>query len=562
MLYTYDMGSELIDVIVKNTGQCHQVEAGLTLVELAERIGLSLPHRPLGAFVNNRLRDLGFRVFMPKQVEYFDIAHSAGIQMYTRSLFFLMQKAVRDLLPGHRLEIEHSISRGYYCEIQDCPCLMNYDLICSIVARMRELVAQDLPFQTRSMLTEEAIALFDRQGDVEKARFLHSRPKLYTTLYGLDGLWDYYLEGLVPSTGYLQQFDVVQYYQGLLLRVPQRNEPEELEPLVLQEKVFEIFREFKHWQEILDIEDAGSINEQIQRGNARGLVMVCEALHEKKVAQIADTIARRDPKVRIVLIAGPSSSGKTTFSKRLAIQLRVCGLTPHTLELDNYFVNRSQTPRDASGDYDFEALEALDVEQFNVDLLAMLSGETVQMPKYSFERGERYYDGTTLQLEPHGILIVEGIHGLNPKLIPRIPHDRVFKIYTSALTSISLDGLQRISSSDNRLLRRMVRDAHFRSYGATATIARWASVRRGEERNIFPFQEEADVIFNSALPYEFNMLKRQAETLLSEVSSNVPEHAEAFRLLRFLQVFTPLSEEIVPQASILREFLGGSAFDK
>lgn len=556
------MGTELIDIIVSNTGQHHQIEAGLSLLEVAEKLDLPLRNRPLGAFVNNRLRDLGFRIFMPKQVEFFDITHSAGIQMYTRALFFLMQKAVRDLLPGHRLEIEHSISRGYYCQIQDCPCHMNYDLICSIVARMRELVAQDLPFETCAMLTKEAIARFEKQGDVEKARFLRSRPKLYTTLYGLDGLWDYYLEGLVPSTSYLQQFDVVQYYQGLLLRVPQRNNPQELEPIVLQDKVFEIFREFKHWQEILDIEDAGSINEQILHGNARSLVMVCEALHEKKVAQIADMVARREPNVRIVLIAGPSSSGKTTFSKRLAIQLRVCGLTPHTIELDNYFVNRTKTPRDASGDYDFEALEALDVDQFNVDLLALLSGHTVKMPKYSFERGERYYDGSTLQLEPHGILIVEGIHGLNPLLIPRIPHDRVFKIYISALTSIALDGLQRISSSDNRLLRRMIRDAHFRSYRATQTIARWASVRRGEERNIFPFQEEADIIFNSALPYEFNMLKQQAEALLREVPSNTPEHAEACRLLRFLQVFTPIPEDLVPQASILREFLGGSAFDK
>lgn len=549
-----------IEILLVNTGERYHVVSGLSLSVILEEVGYSGRHPVLGAMVNNRLRDLGFRVYQPKQIEFIDITHPAGHKMYVRSLFFLMQVAVRSLNSNYRLSIEHSVSRGYFCKIKGLEGETTVELAEEIAKKMHGLVSENLPFTTRQTLTEDAIKIFSRQGDSEKMRLLRSRPKLYTTLYGLSGVWDYYFEGLVPSTGYLGVFDVLKYFSGLLLRVPQRDNSGELEPVVLQPKMFEIFREFKNWLDVLDLEDAGMINDAIRQGRGKEIIHICEALHEKKVSLIADAIKEREEAVRIVLVAGPSSSGKTTFSKRLAVQLFVSGLQPHTLELDNYFVDREKTPRDAKGDYNFEALGALDVEQFNKDLLLLLDGEEVPMPKFDFTVGKRIYDGSTLRLGPRDVLIVEGIHALNPDLTPLIPLENKFKVYLSALTSISLDGLNRISSSDNRLLRRMVRDSRYRGYSAVDTMRRWQSVRRGEEENIFPYQEEADVMFNSALPYEFNVLKYHAELLLSEVPSSEPEHSEATRLHRFLQVFAPLGDEAIPLTSIIREFLGGSSF--
>lgn len=549
-----------IEVICENTARRYSVLPGMTLLEFCKSQQIDLPYPVLGAMVNHRLRDLRLRLLIPVTVEFIDITHAAGIRMYTRSLFFLLQRAVREVMPSCRLRVSHSVSRGYYCVISGYEQPIEYPLIFSILEKMREFIGRDLPFESKRMTTEEAIAIFEQQGDPEKVRLLQSRPKLYTTLYALDGVYDYYLEGLVPSTGYLERFDLVKYYQGMLLRVPQQKSPESLEELEIQDKMFEIFREYQDWVEVLGIKDAGTINLRVRKGEGGDLVKVSEALHEKKVAQIADTIHSRGDLIRLVLIAGPSSSGKTTFSKRLAVQLQVAGLRPHTLSLDNYFVNRENTPRDEKGDYDFESLDALDVAKFNDDLLALMSGERIELPKFSFERGERYFDGSFLQLEPNGILVVEGIHGLNPLLTDRIPRERKFKIYISALTSISLDGQSRIASSDNRLLRRMVRDQRYRSYGAIQTIRRWGSVRRGEDKNIFPYQEEADIMFNSALPYEFGVLKQFAEPILNEVPDSVPEYSEAVRLLRFLRVFSPIGQEEIPPTSILREFLGGSSF--
>lgn len=554
------MQADTIEIIVVNTGLRYEVVPGLSLAEILHEVDYTGEREVLGAMVNNRLRDLGFKVFQPKQIEFIDITHPAGMRMYVNSLFFLMQYAVRRLDVRYRLSIEHSVSNGYFCKIKGYEGDTTVELAEQIARGMRDLVSRDLPITTRPTLTTDAIKLFELQGDGEKVRLLRSRPKLYTTLYRLSGVWDYYAEGLVPSTGYLRNFDVLKYFSGLLLRVPQREMPEELAPVVLQPKMYEIFREFKNWLDVLDLEDAGMINEAIRNGRGRQIVQICEALHEKKLSQIADAIKERSNEVRIVLVAGPSSSGKTTFSKRLAVQLFVSGLQPHTLELDNYFVDREKTPRDADGEYNFEAVEALDVEQFNTDLLQLLQGEEVPMPKFDFSDGKRHYDGTTLRLGPRDVLIVEGIHALNPVLTPRIPEAAKFKVYLSALTSISLDGSNRVSSSDNRLLRRMVRDARFRGYSAVETIRRWQSVRRGEEENIFPYQEEADVMFNSALPYEFNVLKHSAEGLLREVPSSVSEHSEAVRLRRFLEFFAPLENPEIPPTSILREFLGGSSF--
>lgn len=554
------MQADTIEIIVVNTGLRYEVVPGLSLAEILHEVDYTGEREVLGAMVNNRLRDLGFKVFQPKQIEFIDITHPAGMRMYVNSLFFLMQYAVRRLDVRYRLSIEHSVSKGYFCKIKGYEGDTTVELAEQIARGMRDLVSRDLPITTRPTLTTDAIKLFELQGDGEKVRLLRSRPKLYTTLYRLSGVWDYYAEGLVPSTGYLRNFDVLKYFSGLLLRVPQREMPEELAPVVLQPKMYEIFREFKNWLDVLDLEDAGMINEAIRNGRGRQIVQICEALHEKKLSQIADAIKERSNEVRIVLVAGPSSSGKTTFSKRLAVQLFVSGLQPHTLELDNYFVDREKTPRDADGEYNFEAVEAVDVEQFNTDLLQLLQGEEVPMPKFDFSDGKRHYDGTTLRLGPRDVLIVEGIHALNPVLTPRIPGAAKFKVYLSALTSISLDGSNRVSSSDNRLLRRMVRDARFRGYSAVETIRRWQSVRRGEEENIFPYQEEADVMFNSALPYEFNVLKHSAEGLLREVPSSVSEHSEAVRLRRFLEFFAPLENPEIPPTSILREFLGGSSF--
>ena len=554
------MITDQIEIVCKNTGSRHYVEPGHDLLALANEIGVKLRYPILGAMVNNRLRDLRFKVFMPITIEFIDITHAAGMRMYVRSLFFLLQKAVRDAMPSCRLRVNHSVSRGYYCEIAGFKKALEYPLIFDLVERMKQIVARNVPFEPRATLTADAIEIFTRQGDLEKVRLLESRPRLYTTLYGLDGIWDYYFEGLVPSTGYLNTFDLVKYYKGMLLVVPQQNNPEKLEELVVQNKMFEIFQEYQNWVDILGIQDAGTINTQIRDGNAGELIRVSEALHEKKVAQIADRIKERPKMPRIILIAGPSSSGKTTFSKRLAVQLRVAGMHPHLISLDNYFVDRENTPRDEHGEYDFEALAALDVNKFNEDLLKLLEGERVELPKFSFETGKRFYDGTFLQIEENGVVVIEGIHGLNPELTPRIAPDDKFRIYISALTSISLDGCSRIASSDNRLLRRMVRDFRYRGYNGVQTIRRWASVRRGEDKNIFPYQEEADVMFNSALPYEFNVLKRNAEAILMEVPNDVPEYSETVRLQRFLQVFAPMGEEGIPPTSIMREFLGGSSF--
>ena len=549
-----------VEVICLNTGERHYVAPGLTLGEFAKEFGITLTHPLLGAMVNNRLRDLNFRVLMPVTVEFIDITHSAGIRMYVSSLFFLIQKAVRDEMPSCRLRVSHSVSRGYYCEIAGYDQPIEYPLIFRIVERMRQLVARDVPFESRTVTLQDAVAIFASQADPEKVQLLESRPRLYTTLYGLDGIWDYFFEPLVPSTGYLEVFDVVKYYEGMLLMVPQQRAPHVIEELVVQNKMFEIFREYQDWVGVLGIQDAGTINRKVIDGRAGELIKVSEALHEKKVAQIADMVKAREHPVRLVLIAGPSSSGKTTFSKRLAVQLQVAGMHPHTISLDNYFVDRENTPKDEQGEFDFEALGALDVAKFNDDLLDLLAGKRVELPKFSFELGQRFYDGTFLELEPNGVLVIEGIHGLNPNLTPRIPKESKFRIYISALTSISLDGRSRIPSSDNRLLRRLIRDARYRNYGAIPTIRRWESVRRGEEKNIFPYQEEADVMFNSALPYEFGVLTRYAEPILNEVPNSVPEYSEAVRLLRFLRMFSPIPEEGIPPTSILREFLGGSSF--
>ncbi|HDP75006.1 MAG TPA: nucleoside kinase [Bacteroidales bacterium] len=549
-----------VEIVIENTRQKVRVTPGHSLLEISKIFEIKSDYQILGAMVNNQLKELEYEIYTPKTIRYIDITHPAGMRMYQRSLFFLLQKAVREIVPGAKVRIEHSVSKGFYCEIDGCGLPLELPLIFNICDRMREIVAADLPFRRDKVLTSDAIKLFRELGYEDKARLFETRPTLYTSVYYLGDMADYFFGSLVPSTGYLKVFDLTKYYDGMLLRVPKRFKPDEVEDVVIQNKMFEIFQEYKDWLEILGIENVGAINQEVAKGNASELIKISEALHEKKVADIADRIHQQPEPVRLVLISGPSSSGKTTFAKRLAIQLKVNGLKPYTISLDNYFVDREKTPKDEFGNYDFEALDALDVEYFNNDLVRLLKGQEVEIPKFSFEEGKRFFDGTKLKIEPNGVIIIEGIHALNPALTHLIPNNQKFKVYVSALTSISIDGINRIPTTDNRLIRRIVRDYRYRGYSALDTIGRWESVRRGEDRNIFPFQEEANVMFNSALLYEFSVLKRFAEPIIQEVPPTRPEYDEAQRLLKFLSYFTPISEHEVPPTSIIREFLGGSTF--
>lgn len=549
-----------VEIIIENTQQRVKTSPGLSLTELANRFNVKLQHPILGAMVNNQLKELDYEVFSPKVVRYLDISHPAGTRMYHSSLFLVLQKAVRDTLPGTNVRVEHAVSNGYYCEIDGHREPLELPLVFKICDRMREIVAANMPITRDKVLTSDAVALFQQMGYTEKAKLFEKRTKLYTSVYHLGDVADHLFSNLVPSTGYLKVFDLVKYYNGMLLMVPRHDDPNEIEELVLQDKMFDIFQEYKGWSKILGASSVASINEQVASKKTSELIQVSEALHEKKVAQIADQIAGRCGSVRLVLLSGPSSSGKTTTAKRLAVQLKVNGLRPYIVSMDNYFVNRVDTPLDEQGNYDFEAVEAVDIPTFNRDLLRLMGGELVEMPKFSFERGERYYDGTALQIEPNGVIIVEGIHALNPRLTAQIEDHRKFKVYVSALTSLSIDGISRISTSDNRMLRRMVRDYRYRGYSARDTISRWQSVRRGENRHIFPHQENADTMFNSSLLYEFGVLKPQAEQILQQVPPNVEEYGEAVRLLTFLSYIDPIPDKDVPPTSILREFLGGSTF--
>lgn len=549
-----------VEVICENTQQRKKIKPGLNLHEVSKEFTLDLKYPILGAMINNEIKELDYEVYSPKSIRFFDISHPAGMRMYQRSLFFVLQKAVSDVIPGARVQIEHSVSKGFYCDIEGMNESIEYPLIFSIGDRMREIVAENLPIRRDKILTKDVVKMFMDKGQTEKASLFDNRATMYTSVYHINNTTDYFYGCLVPSTGYLQAFDLVKYYQGMLLMVPKRSKPEEMEDIVIQNKMFDIFQEYKEWVEILGVSTVAAINKQIQSGNSSELIKISEALHERKVIQIADQIFNRREKVRIVMISGPSSSGKTTFAKRIAIQLKVSGLTPHTISLDNYFVNREHTPLDEHGEYDFESLGALDINTFNNNLLDLLDGKEVELPKFSFETGKRFYDETRLQIKSNGIIIIEGIHALNPNLTPLIESDKKFLIYISALTSLSIDGTNRIPTTDNRLLRRIIRDYKYRSYSALDTISRWESVRRGEDLNIFPYQEEADVMFNSALLYEFGILKTYAEPILREVPMNVPEYAEAMRLMKFLSFFNRIPDLEIPPTSILREFLGGSTF--
>lgn len=555
---------EQVEVICKNTGIIKNYDVGTSLLEVAIDQKVQMDPPILAVIVDNKLKSLAYKLYNPKTVSFINISHIDGMRTYQRSLVFLLQKAVKDILPEHQLRVKNSISNGLYCEISNGKDPLTPTNVDDLLDYMKKLVKQDLPFTRKKILTEKAIELFRKEKHEEKALLLETRSRFYTSVYYLDSCPDHFYGPLVLSTGFLSKFGLVRYYSGVLLMFPKADNINELQTFIEQKKMFEIFKEHKEWGAILGVEGLGSLNSAIQKGYTGQLIKTAEALQEKKYAIIADRIYDKHEMIKLVLIAGPSSSGKTTTSKRLAIQLKVAKLNPVVLELDNYFVDRENTPRDENGDYDFENLHALDVDFFNQQLKALLDGEEIVVPKFDFLEGKRYYDDTRLKLGEDDMLVIEGIHALNPELTQLVPDKYKFRIYASALTSITIDENNRIPTTDNRLIRRIVRDSWSRGYTALDTIRRWQSVRRGEEKNIFPYQENADIMFNSALLFELSVLKNYAEPLLRKIPPIEPEYAEATRLLKFLGYFEAISkqdEQNIPPTSVLREFIGGSSFE-
>jgi len=557
------METNSIKVTCKNTNTEHYYSPGTSLWDVYNDIKPTLEANVLAVIVNNELKELAYKLYNPKIVEFIDITHPDGMRTYSRSLTFLLQVAVREVLPNFRLSVQHSVSKGLYCEITNNKLLEISD-INRIESRMREMVKQDLVLEKDKIPTSEAIELFKKDGYNEKALLLETDEKFYSSVYRLNNHPDSFYGPLVYSTGALKTFGLATYYQGVLLMFPQIKNVDVLENFVIQNKMLQIFQEHKDWNQILGVKSIGNINKALQKGYATDIIQVSEALHEKKYAYIADKI-KENENVKIVLISGPSSSGKTTSAKRIAVQLRVAGKRPHIIELDNYFVDRENTPRDENGDYDFESIHAVDIDLFNNQLNDLLEGKEVNIPKFDFYTGTRQYlEKDKIKMDEKDILIIEGIHGLNPELIKTIPENRVFRIYASALTSLSIDENNRIPTTDNRLIRRIVRDAATRGYSASDTISRWQSVRKGEDKNIFPYQENADIMFNSSLLYEMCVLGKYAEPLLRKVSPIQPEYVEALRLLKFLSYFKSIdlqSEKTIPPTSVLREFIGKSSFN-
>lgn len=555
--------SSQLKIYCKNTESYIDITGGETLADILCRI--DLPHgmsTPVCARVNNKNESLNYPVFAPKQVEYLDLTSSSGQRVYIRSLCMMLYKAVRDTQPaGTRLLIEHSVSRGYYCRLEGAG-PVDPSTVDTLRQRMTEIVEADITFERKERLTRDVIELFARQGLTDKVRLLSTTHELYTIYYRLDDTYDSYYGCLAPSTGILDTFDLIPYEEGFLLLGPDSNDISRVSTPSEQKKMYRAFTDYLEFNNIIGVCNVGELNEKVTMRESSMVINVAEALHEKCISAIADDIARRyrDGGSRIVLIAGPSSSGKTTFTKRLAIQLMTNLLHPRMISLDDYFIDRDRTPRDETGDYDFESLYALDLPCFNADLNRLLAGETVELPYYNFELGRRQYRGNTIHLDNNSILLIEGIHGLNPELTAAVDERMKYRVYVSALTTLSIDDHNWVPTTDNRLLRRIIRDHKYRGVSATDTLRRWPSVRRGEEKWIFPYQENADAMFNSSLIFELGVIKDYGEAVLRNVPRDIPEYAEAYRLRRFLDYFTPIDEKLVPSTSLLREFLGGSSF--
>ena len=547
-----------IQIYCKNNQKTQAFATGSSLYEIYKGFDLQMPYGVVSAKVNNRVEGLNFKVYHNKDVEFLDISSESGLRTYVRSLCFVLCKAVEDLYPNGQILLEHPVSKGYYCSLRIGKEIALED-VTRIKKRMEEIIAENIPFHRIEEHTEDAIRLFKEKGMTDKVKLLQTTGRLYTNYYKLGNSVDYYYGSLLPSTGHIKLFDLVKYYDGLLLRFPNRKNPSTLGEMVKQEKMLEVFKENRKWQEIMEVSTVGDINQAIQAGHATDLINVAEALQEKRIARIADDICQRKD-IKVVLISGPSSSGKTTFSKRLSVQLMANGRYPYPISLDDYFVDREHTPRDENGDYDYESLYALDLELFNSHLEALVKGETIEIPRFNFTTGKRENSGNFLKLKDNMIIILEGIHALNPELTPHIAEDNKYRIYVSALTTVSLDNHNYIPTTDNRLLRRIIRDYNYRGYSAEETIKRWPSVRAGEEKWIFPYQENADAMFNSALHFELSVLKSHVDPILYQVPESSPTFSEACRLRRFMEYFIPVPDHDLPPTSLLREFLGGSSF--
>ncbi len=553
---------QMLQICCKNNNIIKNIPIGSSLLDIYNDFNLEMPYGVVSAKVNNRTEGLNFRVYNNKDVEFMDVRESSGMRTYVRSLCFVLCKAVEEIFPDGRILLEHPISKGYFCNLKIGRPITLED-VSRIKQRMMEIIVEDIPYHRIECHTTEAVRLFSERNMMDKVKLLETSGSLYTYYYTLGDTIDYYYGSLLPSTGYLKVFDIVKYYDGVLLRIPNKNNPLVLEEVIKQEKMLEVFKEYLHWLDIMELSNVGDFNVACNEGFATDLINVSEALQEKKISHIADDIYNRGKngdRVKMVLISGPSSSGKTTFSKRLSIQLMTNGLHPFPISLDNYFVNREETPRDENGNYDYESLYALDLKFFNEQLQALLKGEEVELPRFNFATGKREFKGDKLKIHENTILILEGIHALNPELTPQIPDANKYKVYVSALTTISLDDHNWIPTTDNRLLRRIIRDFNYRGYSAQETISRWPSVRAGEDKWIFPYQENADAMFNSALLFEFAVLRRYAEPILNAVPRNCPEYSEAYRLLKFIKYFVPVQDKEIPPTSLLREFLGGSSF--
>ena len=547
-----------IQIRCKNNKKSQKVEIGSTLFDVFSSFDLKMTHGPVSARVNNKVEGMHYRVYNSKDVEFLDMNSASGSRAYTRTLFFVLCKAVQDIYPNTDVVIDIPVSNGFYVDIRLGRPVVDED-VNILRRRMQEIIDSKMPIRRFTVPTEEAIALFQEKGDVEKVKLLRTSGSIYTTYYKIGEYVDYYYGTLLTNTSQLYLFGLEKYYDGMLLRIPSVSNPDELGEMTRQDKMFDIFKEHHRWQEILGIRTVGDFNQTIDAGHATDIINISEALQEKKLAKIAEEIASREG-VKLVLLAGPSSSGKTTSCKRLSIQLAVNGLKPLQISLDDYFVDRDKTPKDENGDFDFESIYALNLDLLNEQFNALFRGEEVELPKYDFPSGKSVKSEKKLKLEPNNVLVVEGIHALNPELTAHVPEEQIFRVYASALTTILLDNHNYIPTTDNRLLRRIIRDYKYRGVSAQETIRRWPSVRAGENRWIFPFQENADAMLNTAMLYELSVLKMQAEPLLQQVPENCEEFAEAYRLLKFLKYFKGIPYNNLPPTSLLREFLGGSSF--
>lgn len=555
----------MVRIYCKNTGTYKEFLEGTPLLDIAPQFEFDKPYEILAAKVNNVAEGLRFRVFHNRDVEFLDYRTYIGRNFYSRSLCFLLYKATRDLFPESRMTIRRPISKGYFCSVykNDGSFLTEEDVE-AIGARMRELVDENIPFKRKELQIEEAIRIFKESGDLDKVKLLETCGEVYITCYSLGDVTDYYYDELVPSTGYLKTFGVKLCHGGILLRVPDRHHPEDLAPLHEEPKTFEVFAETHKWNWIMGLSNVGDVNESILKGNASDLIQISEALQEKKIVQIAEEIERRhndpDNPVKLVLITGPSGSGKSTVCKRLSVQLKACGLHPISFSTDDYFVNRVDTPKLPDGSYDFDNFDTVDHEYLQKDLVKLLNGEEVEVPEYNFVTGRREFNGKNLKLGERSVLLIEGLHALNPRLTEKVPDKEKFRIFINTITSISLDCHNCIPTSDNRLLRRIVRDYLKGAFTARESIANWPNVRRAEVKWIYPFQENADVLFNSAYLVEFAVLRTHAERILATVPKNCPEYSEAHRLLKFLHYFVPVSDKEIPPTSLLRGFIGGGSY--